>query len=69
MYTAHCGLREEPFRLQLLADRSLLAGYAAGARRVSGAQVDQAAREILAARGARKPRWRRLAFPRAKESS
>lgn len=48
-----------PRLVNLLADRSLLAGYAEGADQVEGSHVDQAAKEILGAR-----RRRRLRFPR-----
>jgi general secretion pathway protein A len=58
-----------PRLLNLLADRSLLAGYAEGAKRVSGSHVDRAAREILGARRARRPGWRRVIPSRHRESS
>ena len=58
-----------PRLVNLLADRSLLAGYAEGAQRVSGSHVGQAAREILSARRVRPTRWRQLAFARNRESS
>jgi general secretion pathway protein A len=50
--------RGVPRIVNLLADRSLLAGYAEGAQRVDRNHVDQAAREILSA-------WRRLRPRRA----
>jgi general secretion pathway protein A len=53
-----------PRLLNLLADRSLLAGYASGAERVDTTHVGQAAREILNARRRRGARrfagWRTL---------
>ena len=52
-----------PRLVNLLADRSLLAGYAEGALRVDRGHVGRAAREILQARRARRPRgrgWRRV---------
>jgi general secretion pathway protein A len=48
-----------PRLVNLLADRALLAGYAEGTALVDRPQVDRAAREILRARGARRPVWRR----------
>jgi general secretion pathway protein A len=47
-----------PRLVNLLADRALLAGYAAGSRRVEREHVDQAAREILSARRRQRPRRR-----------
>ena len=58
-----------PRLLNLLADRSLLAGYADGAQRVSGSHVGQAAREILSARRARPTRWRQRSLARDRKSS
>lgn len=57
--------RGVPRLVNLLADRSLLAGYAEGASEVHSHHVDQAAREILGARRKRRallPRWRRVAL-------
>jgi general secretion pathway protein A len=54
-----------PRLVNLLADRSLLAGYADGAMQVEGFHVDQAAREILGARRRRRlrfPRWRKVSL-------
>jgi general secretion pathway protein A len=58
-----------PRLLNLLADRSLLAGYADGAQRVSGSHVGQAAREILSARRALPTRWRQLSLASDRKSS
>ncbi|MGH0029100.1 MAG: ExeA family protein [Myxococcota bacterium] len=69
-----------PRLVNLLADRSLLAGYAEGAKLVNGSHVEQAAREILTARRARRPGavravravrvgWRRVIPFGQKESS
>ena len=46
-----------PRLVNVLCDRALLAGYAAGEKRIDRALVDSAAREILAARARRRP-WR-----------
>jgi general secretion pathway protein A len=54
-----------PRLVNLLADRSLLAGYADGSQRVSGTHVAQAAQEILSIRGARS-RWRRIPLARGR---
>jgi general secretion pathway protein A len=53
-----------PRLVNVLADRSLLAGYADGAARVDRAHVGTAAREILAMRrpSRRGPGWRRVGF-------
>ena len=58
-----------PRLVNLLADRSLLAGYADGATRVSGSHVGQAAREILSIRRTRGPGWRRVVLSRRRKSS
>lgn len=58
-----------PRLVNLLADRSLLAGYADGAARVRGSHVDRAAREILSAHRTQRPRWRRVVPSRVEESS
>jgi general secretion pathway protein A len=58
-----------PRLVNLLADRSLLAGYAEGAQQVSGTHVGQAAREILSTRHGRQAGWRQVGFARHKESS
>ncbi len=58
-----------PRLLNLLADRSLLAGFADGAQRVSGSHVGQAAREILSARRVRPTRWHKLSLGRGRKSS
>lgn len=58
-----------PRLLNLLADRSLLAGFADGAQRVSGSHVGQAAREILSARRVRPKRWHKLSLARDRKSS
>jgi general secretion pathway protein A len=55
-----------PRLVNLLADRSLLAGYAEGAHCVSGSHVGQAAREILSARRTGRPGWRRVSLVRRK---
>jgi general secretion pathway protein A len=47
-----------PRLVNLLADRALLAGYATGAREIGPHLVNQAAREILKARGRRSSRRR-----------
>jgi general secretion pathway protein A len=47
-----------PRLVNLLADRALLAGYAAGAKTIAPNLVNQAAREILKARGRRRSRRR-----------
>jgi general secretion pathway protein A len=57
-----------PRLVNLLADRSLLAGFADGARQVDGSHVGRAAREILSARRARGG-WRRVALARRREFS
>ena len=61
--------RGVPRLMNLLADRSLLAGYASGAARVDRAHVGRAAREILHARdrrlSRRRPRWRVFSGKRA----
>jgi len=50
--------RGVPRLVNLLSDRSLLAGYAAGASRIEPDQVEEAAREILGARRRRaRRRW------------
>ena len=51
-----------PRLVNLLCDRSLLAGYAEGARQIGVEQVGQAAREILGAHR-RSRGWRRLIAP------
>jgi general secretion pathway protein A len=58
-----------PRLVNLLADRSLLAGFAEGARRVDGSHVGRAAREMLSARRTRGGRWRKVALRRRGELS
>jgi len=58
-----------PRLVNLLADRSLLAGFAEGARQVDGSHVGRAAREILSARRAHAGGWRSVALRRRGEIS
>ena len=56
-----------PRLINVLCDRALLVGYAAGDSKLSRKSIDSAAREILSARSRRRP-WRsalRRAFPAA----